>query len=71
MKYWHKVKDLKKVFKQSNKTENSKRQKNLRIKIKFNILLALTVIKSINTKQFVKMCLLKKLKVIFVWYIYM
>lgn len=70
MKYWHKVKDLKKVLKQSNKTGNSKRQKNLRIKIKFNILLALTVIKSKNTKQFVKMCL-KKLKVIFVWYIYM
>lgn len=59
MKYWHKVKDLKKVLKQSNKTENSKRQKNLRIKIKFNILLALTVIKSKNTKQFVKMCLKK------------
>lgn len=70
MKYWHKVKDLKKVFKQSNKTENSKRQKNLRVKIKFNILLGLTVIKSKNMKQFVKMCL-KKLKVIFVWYIYM
>lgn len=70
MKYWHKVKDLKFFLKQSNKTENSKRQKNLRIKIKFNILLALTVIKSKNTKQFVKMCL-KKLKVIFVWYIYM
>lgn len=70
MKYWHNVKDLKKVFKQSNKTENSKREKNLRIKIKFNILLALTVIKSKNTKQFVKMCL-KNLKLTFVWYIYM
>lgn len=56
MKYWHKVKDLKKVLKQSNKTENSKRQKNLRIKIQFNILLALTVIKNKNTKQFVTMC---------------
>lgn len=70
MKYWHKVQDLNFFLKQSNKTENSKRQKNLRIKIKFNILLALTVIKSKNTKQFVKMCL-KKLKLIFVWYIYM
>lgn len=56
MKYWHKVKDLKKVFKQSNKTENSKRQKNLRVKNQFNILLGLTVIKNKNTKQFVTMC---------------
>lgn len=64
MKYWYEVKDLK-----SNKTENSKRQKNLRVKIKFNTLLGLTVIKSKDTKQFVKMCL-KKLKLIFVWYMY-
>lgn len=40
MKYWYEVKDLK-----TNKTENSKRQKNLRVKIKFNVLLGLTVIK--------------------------